>query len=262
MEILRLLSRALKPFSHRFQPVLMWDAAKSHIRPDVLACAGKLGIWTIIVPAKVTWLLQPADTHCFARYKAFLRRKYLECSASASDGHVSTDDIILTINAAVREVFQKQKWQGSFMGNGFGHQQGQVRSKILEHLEWAAVPQVACTLPNLSQFAHIWPRRLDVPVDALFYAFLPHAVPPHRQRSRMSSAAADEAPVPWERRLRPRTGRGSDSQLDEAAADRPPATCPIRPVAIAAPCRTIPHHPARVRRPGLFRPRAIPRCRR
>jgi len=262
MEILKLLSQALKPFSKRFQPVLIWDAAKSHLRPDVLTCAGKLGIWLIIVPAKITWLLQPADTHCFARYKAFLRKRYLESSAFASDGHVSTDDIVLTINAAVREVFQKQKWKGSFAGNGFGHQQGQVRAKILEHLQWETVPQVACTLPNLSQFTHIWPKRLDVPIDALFYAFLPHAEPPQRQPSHVSAAAADDGPVPWLRRLRPRRDRGADSQHAAASSASPPAPHSIHTAASAAPCLTIPHRPAQVRRPGLLRPRPIPRCRR
>ena len=77
-DIVRLLHAALQPFQGTFQPLLLWDAVKAHIKPDVLQCAGRLGIWVIIVPAKITWLLQPADTHCFANYKAYLRRKYVD----------------------------------------------------------------------------------------------------------------------------------------------------------------------------------------
>ena len=72
-EICKLPLQALKPFSTRFQPVLIWDAAKTHLQPDVLRCGGNFGICLIIVPAKITWLLQQTDTHCFARYSAFFR---------------------------------------------------------------------------------------------------------------------------------------------------------------------------------------------
>ena len=262
MQILHLLSRALQPFSEKVQPVLFWDAAKAHLRPDVLRCAGKLGIWVIIIPARVTWLLQPADTHGFARYKAFLRKKYLEASSLAVDGRVNTDDIILAMNSAVRQVFQKQKWEGSFEGNGFGFKQRQVRTKILEHLQWETVPQVACSLPNLTQFATIWPQRLDVPIDVLFYAFLPRALPAPQQPSVVSATDVDTTPVPWIQRLRSRPDRIDDSQQSAASSARRRVSREPHLPASAVPCPPIPQPPARERRPRLPQPRAIPRCRR
>ena len=261
-EVLTLLSQALRPFSDRFQPVLLWDAAKSHLRKDVLKLAGKLGIWLIIIPARITWLLQPADTHCFARYKAYLRKKYLESSSCAADGHVSTEDIIMTMNAAIRQVFQKHKWQQSFVGNGFGLEQRQVRAKILEHLQWETVPQVGCALPNLGQFGYIWPRRADVPVDELFYAFMPHAAPSQRRPSHRPDSIPDEAVVPWIHRLRSRhrhMGESQDSAASFAQLAEPSATLSA---ASAGPWLTIPHPPAQQRRARVLRPQAIPRCRR
>ena len=262
MEILIMLSNALQPFASRFQPVLIWDAAKQHLRADVLRCAGKLGIWVIIVPARGTWLLQPADTHCFARYKAYLRKKYLAASAAADDGQVSTEETLLMMNAAVREVFQKQKWRNSFVGNGFGKRQLQLRPKILEHLKWQAAPQVACTLPELHQFTHIWPRRLQVPIDELFYAFLPHAAPPARQPSHTSITTADEGPVSWIRRLRPRRNRESEGQDSLGPSAAQPGPAALHPAASGEPCLPIPRRPPQRMRPGIIRPRPIPRCRR
>ena len=262
MEILVLLSESLAPFREGFQPLLLWDAAKAHLRPDVLRCAGRLGLWVIIVPAKITWLLQPADTHCFARYKAFLRQKYLESSAAAIDGRVGKEEIILTMNAAVRAVFQKVRWRESFNGNGFGHQQQHVRQKICAHLQWDSLPQVACSLPNLAQFTHIWPKRLDVPLDALFAAFLPRAIPPARQPLQVLAAAEDEGVVPWLRRLRPRQGSNNDSQESAASSARLRHTPSHPPATAGAPCRAVQPPPLRPTRPGRRQPRAIPPCRR
>ena len=78
----------------------------------MLRAAGQAGLWVVIVPAKLTWLLQPADTHCFAKYKAFLRKKYLEMSSDSVDGAVELQQILLAMNEAVRKVFQKNKMVG------------------------------------------------------------------------------------------------------------------------------------------------------
>jgi hypothetical protein len=67
--------------SHRadIQPVLILDVAPSHITNAVMRKAQALGIWLVYVPAQITHLVQPLDTHAFANFKAWLRRHMRTC---------------------------------------------------------------------------------------------------------------------------------------------------------------------------------------
>ena len=263
IEILELLRKALEPFQARYQAILLWDALKSHLSPRVLRAAARAALWTIIVPAKLTWLLQPADTHCFAKYKAFLRKRYLEMSSDTSTGTVSLEEILLSMNAAVRLVFQKTRWAESFTQNGFGDGQQRVRRAILEHLQWSHCPTTPKVLPSLSGFVAVWPQRLNVPIDALFAAFLPQARPARRQNSNLSDAAADDDTVEWSQRLRPRLSEPHARSAVAAPADQAPARVAGPPRAIV-PCHPPPAPPPAARvmraRPPIARP--IASCRR
>lgn len=58
--------------------VLAWDCATQHTTPEVLRWCARLNIHLLFVPARMTWLLQPLDTHTFAN----LKRAY-RCEQSA-----------------------------------------------------------------------------------------------------------------------------------------------------------------------------------
>jgi len=99
--------------------------------------------------------LQPADTHCFLKYKAYLRQRYQELACDAVDGRVSLTDVLLAMNSGCRKVFQAHAWSKSFDDNGFTPGQRLVRRSILNHLEWEEVPPAPPILPTLRQFAAI-----------------------------------------------------------------------------------------------------------
>ena len=44
----------------------------AHLAAKVFRAATRCGIWVLVVPAKLTWLIQPADTHAFYKYKMYL----------------------------------------------------------------------------------------------------------------------------------------------------------------------------------------------
>ena len=60
------------------QVVLLLDTASAHICPKFLRAASRKGIVVQYIPAKLTWLLQPLDTHVFARFKQFLIQEFRE----------------------------------------------------------------------------------------------------------------------------------------------------------------------------------------
>ena len=153
--IMKLLGHILRPHMARLQPVLLMDALAAHIAGRVLRAAGAAGLSVVVIPPKITWLLQPADTHCFLKYKAYLRQRYQELACDAVDGRVSLTDVLLAMNSGCRKVFQAHAWSKSFDDNGFTPGQRLVRRSILNHLEWEEVPPAPPILPTLRQFAAI-----------------------------------------------------------------------------------------------------------
>ena len=61
------------PLVRRWQPVLVMDACRLHLHRSLAEACLREGVWLVIVPARLTWLLQPLDTHAFQPYKHFLR---------------------------------------------------------------------------------------------------------------------------------------------------------------------------------------------
>ena len=98
VKYVKLLAGCLEPFASQYQPILLWDALPAHCAPSVLRAAGRAGLWVVIVPAKMAWLLQPLDTDVFSRYKQYLRRRYLELLCDAHDGCVAATSIILAMH--------------------------------------------------------------------------------------------------------------------------------------------------------------------
>ena len=75
MEILKL---ALEPLLPSMQPILAFDASPIHLQPGVLQLLGELDIWWLLIPKKLTWLLQPLDTHTFSKYKRHVRNGWID----------------------------------------------------------------------------------------------------------------------------------------------------------------------------------------
>ena len=204
VKYVKLLAGCLEPFASQYQPILLWDALPAHCAPSVLRAAGRAGLWVVIVPAKMTWLLQPLDTDAFSRYKQYLRRRYLELLCDAHDGCVAATSIILAMNDSCRKVFQGHAWAAAFLRNGFGAAQRGVKRSMGEELELDEVQSAGSALPTLMQLSAIFPNRLEVPINELFYPFIPRPPVLPRAPRAADTAAADVDPAPWPDRLRSR----------------------------------------------------------
>ena len=205
VKIISLLGTILRPFLSEYQPVLLMDALGAHIAEVVFKAAARFGIWVLIVPAKLTWLLQPADTHLFYKYKMRVKRCFTEAMARSPTGMLDLRDVILAINHAVRHVCQAHDWSKAFDENGFGQHQRLVRRSIIETAGFTTPMSVPATMPNLAQFQSIWPAGQHVPLDAVFRPILqpPEPSAPRPGVARHEAHASHE-PVAWLERLRPR----------------------------------------------------------
>ena len=165
--IARHWSRVLQQHCPDRQPILLLDACSAHLGPKFLASCVRCKIWVVYVPARLTWLLQPADTHCFALLKASLRQLFHDTALRAANGKVTVKNILEHLDRAIRKVFQGRSWSDAFEGNGWSCGQRQVRQRILDTLEWPAIPEVDSCLPSLQDFQTIFPRNRWIPLAKL-----------------------------------------------------------------------------------------------
>ena len=210
--IIALLGEILKPFLGTVQPILLMDALPAHIAPKVFRAATRCGIWVVIVPAKLTWLIQPADTHAFYKYKMYLKKRYAEARARSADGELQLREVLKAINDGVRYVFQAHDWSKAFDENGFGQQQRLLRTSVAAEAGLTMPVVIPPNLPSLAQMRSIWRGGTDVPIEAVFAPFL--TSPDDATNSaEVQCAARHEEPnaaqpfpqdEPWLERLRPR----------------------------------------------------------
>ena len=109
-EVAPMWGRALRAYRKTHQPILLLDACGAHLGPRFLRACSTWGIWLVFVPALMTWLLQPADTHCFATFKRCLRQMFEHSLLESRDGLVDTRTVILHLNRAIRRVMQGKKF--------------------------------------------------------------------------------------------------------------------------------------------------------
>ena len=111
---LELLAAILQPRLAEWQPIVVLDAATCHLGAEVVAKANALGLWLLVVPANLTWLLQPLDAHVFSSYKAFLRREYLREASLSPDGVISDEKWTALLVRAATDFFNERDWSSAF----------------------------------------------------------------------------------------------------------------------------------------------------
>ena len=152
------LSKALAPHKEKYQPVLLLDACNVHYGKKFLKELQKGGVWVVFVPAGLTWLLQPCDSHVFAKYKAFLRdRQHSRLLQTDVNMEVTAAHVLEDIVLGIRRILQGNERAPAFDGNGYGCQQRFVRARIHKEMECTSVSDVPAGLPTLSDIESISP---------------------------------------------------------------------------------------------------------
>ena len=176
VDIITILGMILQPFLHEFQPVLYLDAAPIHLTGPVLAALAAGDIWFSCIPARVTWMLQPLDTHGFLLLKRWLRRAFQERMDAREGERPLSHMIRLAVRAATRGVLQAKAWRRAFEQNGLLGGQGNLSSFVRKQVaDLAALPLPACR-PDAAALRACWPRNRAIPDEV--WAALPPADPP------------------------------------------------------------------------------------
>jgi hypothetical protein len=174
--VIRRLGRALAPHAADYQAILFLDTHKTHYSREVLAACRSCGIWPVYVPAKLTWLLQPLDTHAFLLFKLMLQRFCLAARIRLNRvGPLDVDELIQCICSAIREVLQGRTWTHAFEHNGIGLAQAGLSVRVKAALQIDAVPATCDARPNEEQLQRCFPKRTAVKplANAIWKAYIP-----------------------------------------------------------------------------------------
>lgn len=174
VQLVRLLGETLRPYMGGAQPFLVFDASRAHVTRDVFRACAAARLWSLLIPAKLTWLLQPLDTHAFLPYKVHLQKEYQEARVGIADGVVRMADLLRCVHAAMERVIRGRAWAVSFERDGFGLGQLGVSQRVLAHLGLEAPPTISSLRPSLEQLQRCFPKRAQVP-EAQIWEAVGHA---------------------------------------------------------------------------------------
>ena len=166
---LRLLRAILEPYLAVYQPIISFDTASAHMNPDVIADFPTLGLWYVVLPPRMTWLLQPLDTHAFQKYKAFLKKGFSDGLAER-EGRLAIEFMIRLVVKSIRYVLQKFTWADAFEKNGLTGDHRFISTFIKKHLEVEHVEPFSTECPTLDELRVLWPRSRRVPLAEVFDA--------------------------------------------------------------------------------------------
>ena len=76
----------------------------------------------MLVPAKLTWLLQPCDTHMFLKYKLHLQKAYQRRRSEAMvGGALDVKNLLSCVYEASEHVVEDiSSWKQAFLDDGYG----------------------------------------------------------------------------------------------------------------------------------------------
>ena len=120
--LLRAIGANLRANSPGLRPILIWDCCPAHLKDEVLQAARSCGIYIVLVPAKLTWLVQPLDACVFQRYKAVLRESYARIRQGTQHGIVTPAVWWRCLVEHVHVFMQSRDWSRAFEATGWiGH---------------------------------------------------------------------------------------------------------------------------------------------
>ena len=85
-----------------------------------LAALRECDIWPVVIPARMTSLLQPLDTHVFSRFKMCLRTRLHQLMLTGANEDLTSGLVVDALLHAIKGVLQRHEWAPAFAHNGFG----------------------------------------------------------------------------------------------------------------------------------------------
>ena len=150
------------------QVIFSSDVYRAHITTEVWRAMGRVNFFYFLIPAKMTWALQPCDTHVFALFKRHLGEATQSAAVSCDSGQVPLKSLVQIVCQVLEDVVRNKSWSNAFGDLGLLGNQLTVSRSVMEKLSLAAVQDAGHDLPSLTMLQDIWPAGSTIPIDAVF----------------------------------------------------------------------------------------------
>ena len=151
------------PLASTLYIIMLFDACRMHLNEETLAYMKTLCIHLCLIPARMTWLLQPLDTHGFQLYKNLLRSLYADARCDSPTGSLSIVEFSRLLFRVIRQCLQGRQWAPAFDADGFGAAQQNISKYVMAELSLKAPPKLPVHKPTAKQLQIVWPHRMPVP---------------------------------------------------------------------------------------------------
>ena len=171
--IVRSLAVAVRSFEERLgrlQIVLILDAARIHYAPAALRACKAAGVWVVMAPAKLTWLIQPLDTHAFAQYKGHLQKTYqaARMASASAGGDLDVAEFLPCVYQTISHVLQGSRWATAFERDGYGARQTALSDRVKQRLQLQGPLDLPSVRPSEAQVRACLPRRAQMSMVTLW----------------------------------------------------------------------------------------------
>lgn len=171
-EIIIQVRVALFEFRATHEFLLFVDAFKGHTATGVWQTAHRGGIHYCVIPASLTSMLQPCDTHVLAVYKRILTLLWFQRVSFRGRLAFSVAEVIRCINAVIPRCLESRDWSHSFRSVGLVGNQHMVSWRTISKLGLDEPIQAGRALPSLLQLISVFPRGQVLPIEDMFSLYV------------------------------------------------------------------------------------------
>lgn len=173
--IFKEIAASLKTFGENRQGVVVMDAAPQHVPGSVIRAAADFGLWVVILPAKLTHLCQPADTHVFSALKSACRQWCTRSRLACPNGQFPDSawfDMMFEIST---KFLCGRPWHRAFEANGIVGDRSALSPALQSHAlqNFTAVEAGHVCMPTEEQLQSIFPKNKQVPFCDLMRPLIP-----------------------------------------------------------------------------------------
>jgi hypothetical protein len=166
------LRAALLEFKHTHAFILYADAFKAHATSAVWQAYCRAGFHCAIIPASMTWSLQPCDVYVLSMYKLRLVALWTRSLSIKGREALRLTEVIRCVNQTVESFLTQMDWSTSFTHLGLVGHQELVSWSLLDKLCVADIIRAPRSLPTLAELQAVFPRRANLPIDDMFALYM------------------------------------------------------------------------------------------
>ena len=235
---LRRVHRVVKRHRQGARLVIVMDVCPVHVVPAVLATARRLHVDVVLVPARLTWLLQILDTHVFAQLKREMRKMIGVARLRSEGPELPIPEHLRMLTQAASKMLVGRSWQHLFPGVGLNGCTDALRPGLRHLMEDQDLSPRKPTVEELAEVLGAHRKNVNCLHRLLFPTNTPSAgsaavsAPPDSISLAADDEAADPVLAPWQ--------PARATSMTTAGTQNAPAQSPAQPCRLPRGRRLLP----------------------